>query len=1180
MTRSNAPTRRWFAFTVQRPVTLSMIALSAVVLGMLAYQRLPLNLMPELTYPTITIRTEYPAAAPEEVEDSISRPIEEALGVVHGLVRISSISRAEFSDVILEFEWDTDMDQAIQEVREKLDQIVLPEGVRPPLVLRYDPNTDPIMSVALYGDRPLTYLRFIAEEVVQPELEGVEGVAAVRVKGGLEEEIHVELHENLLTQVGISIDQVIQRLRQENVNLAGGKILEGQTEYLVRTINEFRTLDDIAQIIVGYQNGVPIYLKDIATVRSTHEERTIITRVNGQEAVILDIYREGDANIVDVARRVRERIFGGPAYFRWKARQEKLRKRLAELRARRQKEGRPQTPPSRGRHEGRRRGRDARMRMLMAQAPPKPIVERLPEGMAMTVLSDQSRFIRAAIREVRQAALGGGLIAIFVIYLFLRQWLNTFIVAVTIPLSVITTFLIMHLLGISLNIMSLGGIALGIGMLVDNAVVVLESIHRCLEEGDDLVHAVLRGTGEVGIAVTASTMTTVSVFFPMIFVEGVAGQLFGDQAATIVVSILASLVISLFLIPMLRSRRWGIAAGGETPRSLWAWLWPGGWRAFLQGIRAPRPKPALYLLKPLAFVVWIVHTVVLLIVRIVMVVIGVVLVIGMRIFRGVLYILGWVLRPLGRLTEHMLRGLLRVYDPMLRRALHRPGRVFVLVMVLVAVTIWIGRRIGTELIPEVHQGEFSVWVDFPVGTALQWTDRVVTELGAQILAMPEVERVLTTAGTDPGTIHLYRIEGDHTGRITVFLRKDRDLVRTERRVIARIRQLLTAYPQVRYTFRRPTLFSMRNPLEIEIRGDDLQVLRQLGEQVLARVRTIPEIQDVSLNMGTGFPEIQMRYRRDRLYQYGLDLLQVAEIVRNKVLGNPSTQLRRGEQRIDIRVLVRPGDRATVEDLINLNVNPRGTPPIPLHAVADIDVVQGPSEIRRIQQRRVALITAGLRGFDLGGAAEKVRRVLADIARPPGYEIVISGQSREMQTSLRSLELALALAVFLVYVVMASQFESLVMPFVIMFTIPLASVGVIWILWIGGFSLNVVVLIGMIILAGIVVNNAIVLLDYVQQLRQRGLDAEEAIVAAGKIRMRPILITTLTTVLALIPMAIGLGEGAELRQPMAWTIIAGLSVSTLLTLVIIPVVYGLVERLRVHFVHARTAADGGVPPAAP
>lgn len=1152
--QNSASPRGWFEFTTRRPVSLSMIMATVVVLGVLAYQRLPMNLMPELTYPTITIRTEYPAATPEEVEDSLSRPIEEALGVVHGLVRISSISRAEVSDVILEFEWKTSMDDAVQDVRENLDQVILPEGVKPPLVLRYDPSVDPIMTLALYGHEPLTYLRYLADEFLKPELEGIEGVAAVRVKGGEEEEIQVEMDEKMLTQLGLSIQQVASRLNAENVNLAGGKILEGQTEYLVRTINQFKQVDDIKEIIVGYRDDSPIYLKNIAHVWSSHKERTLITRVNGEEAILLEIYREGDANIVQVARKVRESLLGTAEYKKYK-----------EMEARKRKEAKEEEKtPSKQVRRRPIRGRPG----IQQAAPEKPLIERLPKGLSITLLSDQSKFIQSSLSEVRSSALLGGLIAVLIIFLFLKKWATTLIIALTIPLSVVTTFLVMHLLGISLNMMSLGGLALGIGMLVDNAVVVLESIHRCIEEGDSLLQAVLRGTGEVGIAVSASTFTTICVFFPMIFVEGVAGQLFGDQALTIIVALLASLVIALFIIPMLRSRHVSLLSSESPTTTLRRWLLPGSLADFSPNGLRKRSRKTRFLLQPLIGIVWILSCIYLVPVRIFMLLLGGVLLLALVILRGLKSASMILLSPLLKITDYALQRTLKGYEDLLSSVLNKPGRVFVIMGLLILSIFIIARSLPTELIPEVHQGEFMVMLDFPVGTSLEWTDRLLRQMASAISKISQVDRVITFTGTDPVTASLYRTEGDNTGRITVFLKPTREFQVSENQVLERIRRMLANFPQAHYTIRRPTLFSMRNPIEVEIRGDNLEVLHRLGRDAITRLAAIPNIRDVALNMGEGYPEVQIQYDRDRIAQYNLDLLQVATLIRDKVLGNMATQLHRGEQRVDIRVRVRPEYWKSVQDLITLNVNPGGQMPIPLNSVANIRILQGPSEIRRIQQRRVALITANLDGFDLGGTADNIRSALSGLNIPDGYELQVSGQSREMQTSLKSMKLALSLAIFLVYVVMASQFESFLNPLLIMFSVPLASIGVLWALWVGGFSLNIVVLIGMIILAGIVVNNAIVLLDYIEQLRMRNIDRRNAIILAGKVRLRPILITTLTTILALIPMALGLGEGAELRQPMAWTIIAGLSSSTLLTLIFIPILYDQVSKVREKFA-ART-----------
>ena len=1111
--------RKWTTFVVDRPITIGMITATIVVLGFLAYERLPVNLMPELTYPTITVRTDYPGAAPEEVEDAITRPIEEALGVVHGLVRMTSISRAEHSDVILEFQWETPMDQAIQDVRELLDSVSLPDNVRAPVVLRYDPNSDPVLTFALYGDAPLTELRYIAEEVIQPEIEGVDGVAAVRVKGGLEEEIQIEIHDKRVAQLGLNLQQIINRLQAENINLAGGRIKEGKSEYILRTLNEFESLDDIRNVIVATKQNAPVYLKDIATVKRGWKDRTLITRVDGKEAVILEVYREGDANIVHVVNRVRDKIWGV-----------------------KKKKG-PEKPTAR-----RRRGR--RGRWMTTEE--KPLIQRLPKGLQLAALTDQSIFIRQSIREVKDSALYGGLIAILVIYLFLGSWANTLIISLSIPISVIATFLFMHLLGITLNIMSLGGLALGIGMLVDNAVVVLESIHRCLEEGDTLRDAVLRGTGEVGIAVSASTLTTICVFFPMVFVEGVAGELFSDQALTITLSLLASLISALFLIPMLRSR--ALQRKTTQPLAWKEWFFPVSFREYLP----ERPRKAFYLFYPFAWIAWLIHSIVLIVSRTLVLIGSLIAFGGYKLIRILARGIQLVLAPAQKATVTFYTTLLKGYEPLLRKSLDKPALTLLIVLVLLASTVPVAKRLGSELIPDMHQGEFYINIELPVGTSLEQTDEFLRSLTRETLVHPMVDHVALYAGSDPTSTTLYRIEGDHTGRMMVYLKPTKNLKEDEQAVIHHIESWLSRFSDIRYVIRRPTLFSMRNPMEIEVRGTNLIILRNVGQEVYERIRTLPEFTDVSLNLSEGFPEIQIRYDQARMIQYGLDPLQVATLVRDKILGNPATEFREGEQRKDIRIRIRKEERSSLKDIEEMNVNPNGFPPIPLKAVAHIQILRGPSEIRRIQQRRVALITANLRGFNLGGAVKKVQEALADLEIPEGVEIMIGGQSKEMQVSLKSMKLALALAIFLVYVVMASQFEDLMNPIIILITVPLAAIGVIWVLFIGHFSINVVVLIGMIILSGIVVNNAIVLLDYVTQLRERGHALIEAVVEAGKVRLRPILITTLTTVLALFPMAISIGAGEELRKPMAWTIIGGLTFATLLTLIIIPTLYTLVH----------------------
>ncbi|MDQ7052378.1 MAG: efflux RND transporter permease subunit [candidate division KSB1 bacterium] len=1258
-----AASASFFHFTTTRPVAILMIVLGVSVFGWISYQQLALNLMPDITYPSLTVRTEYPGTAPEEVETTISRPIEQALGVVDNLVSISSISKAGQSDVKLEFTWDTDMNKASADVREMLDQVFLPDDAKRPLILRYDPTLDPILRIGLYGDASLVYLRYLAEEEIKRTLETLDGVAAVKVKGGLEEEIRVELDEQKLALIGIDIQQVRNRLAQENVNLAGGNLKEGQTEYLVRTLNEFKTVEEITQVVIGNWNGREIKIGDVAEVRRTHRDRELITRINGRESVEIQIYKEADANVVAVAERVKRRLFGTPEQ---------------QAYVRRLRQSQSDTTKTAG--EGQATNGNSR------EAPPDRrmtnfVAYQLPEGIHLEVLSDQSVFIKNAVEEVKSTAKIGAVLAILVLFVFLRNLRSTLIVGISIPVSIIATFAAMRLFDVSLNIMSLGGLALGIGMLVDNSIVVLESIARCREEGDDLIRATIRGVSEVGSAVFASTLTTVAVFFPIVFVEGVAGQIFGDLALTVVFSLLASLAVALFLIPMLSSRqtsqfirdvrfegtlhnhllqfatepRINALLGGRSgapwlktvgqgvslflltllaaiwkmlqalagmvvaflkmlllvallpvvpvavPLRKWArlpfdfaaWmrrfamsehlgrirfvqaLWPGFlvirsvpallddfaaglqcfhdspvWRKVFALVMVPLQalfmtgKFLFWFLFEMAFRLW--HALALQVT------------IGLK--TG--HLLGrLVLSPL---AQALFRGFNAIYSPIetgypnvLRAALqHRLVMLGGMAVLFAFTLIVLGPRLGSELIPEVHQGEFNVEVALPVGTPVEETDARILPIQAFLTQQPVVAKVASVAGVDRMATTESEA-GEHTARLTVTLKRQGNLIRTEEELVRQVRSELRHYSGMEWKISRPVLFSFKTPIEVEIHGYNLRQLQTVARTVEERLRRIPGVFDVKSSMQRGNPEVQIVYDRPRLARYGLNILEVASIIRNKIRGDVATEFKDRDRKIDVLVRLRESDRQSIDDLRRLVVNPGSPIPIPLEAIAEIRVNEGPAEIRRVDQQRTAVITASISGRDLQSVSEDIEAVLSQIDMPEDFTYSLAGQNKEMQTSLNSLKFALALAIFLVYIVMASQFESLIYPFVIIFTIPLALIGVIWVLYVLNIPLSIVVFLGLIMLAGIVVNNAIVLVDYINQLRARGLPKVEAIVKAGRVRLRPILMTTATTVLGLLPMALGLGEGAEIRTPMAITVIVGLVSSTFLTLVVIPAVYSLV-----------------------
>lgn len=1064
-------------FSTRRPVSVFIFALAAVVFGVVAFQQLATDLLPDITYPSITVRTTYDGAAPLEVESLVTRPVENAVGVVNNVVRVSSSSRTDTSEVILEFAWGTDMDLAALDVRERLDVLQLPADSERPVLLRFDPSLDPILRLGLSGgEDDLVRLRLLAEEQVQRALERIEGVAAAVVSGGLEEEIQVQLDEQRLDNLGITADQVLARLGQENVNLTGGRLQEGQTEYLVRTVNEFLRPEDLLAIVVDSSQGASVRLEDVAQVVRGHKDREVITRIEGRESVEVAVYKEGGTNTVTVSDRVQES--------------------LAELQEQLQKA----TP-----------------------------------GLQLTVITDQGRYIRQSVSEVLNTALFGGLLAVLVLYLFLRSLKTTLIIGVAIPISVVATFFLMYVSGVSLNIMSLGGLTLGIGLLVDNSIVVLEAIQRRRDRGLDDVAAARQGGGEVAKAVVASTITTICVFVPIVFVEGVAGQLFGDQALTVTYSLVVSLLVALTVLPMLASRRWRpkvddpeeeapeeTVKTAETERrsSRSGRISEAGFSTTVRLLRGPAA------LARLVAKLWAAVTAV----------------------------------PLA-LFARLYQGLENFYGTVLNKVLARPLVTLLAGLALLAGSLTLAPGLGRELVPELVQGEFFADLQLPPGTHLELTQRRMASLEDAAREIPGVTSVYAVAGTSNEQGGVAGELRENIGQLTLTVAPPVSREKEET-IMAELRAVLDRQPELEYRFGRPSYFSFRTPVEVEIRGFNLALLERLADGLMARMETIPGLTDIESSTEGGNPELQIRFDRDRLATLGVSLADAATAVRAKLQGSVATDIQREDRAVDIRLRAGEEYRDSVQDLLSLTVFQQGKTALPLSAVASVDEVEGPAEIRRVEGERAALITANLVGRDLGAASEDIAEALEAMDMPPGFSWRIGGQRQEMETSFDSLRLAILLAIFMVYLVMASQFESLVHPFVILFSVPFSLVGVLFTLWLFDVTVSIVVLIGGILLAGIVVNNAIILIDYTNQLRrEEGLAKLDALRRAGQVRLRPILMTTATTVLGLLPMALGLGEGSELRSPMALTVIGGLLASTALTLLLIPALYSLVDRGR-------------------
>jgi len=1119
----SAPSGRFdlIEFSTRRRVTVMMVTLTLVLFGFISLSSLKVELLPDLSYPTLTVRTEYEGAAPLEIENLISRPAEEALGVVKGLRRLKSISRAGQSDVILEFAWGTDMQQAGLDVRDKMETLQLPLDAKPPLLLRFNPSTQPILRLLLSSKnaapnnaadaaRELVELRRYADEDLKRKLESVTGVAAVKVGGGLEDEIEVAIDAHKLAQFGLSLDTVIQRLRQENVNLSGGRLLDGSQRYLVRTVNQFASVDDIRQLrlttaassgngsatenqqllrtILGSSDqnvlaalgggsananrfAPAVRLQDVAEVRQGHKEREAVMRNAGAETVELAIYREGGANTVATA--------------------DALHARLASIQG------------------------------------------QMPAGIDLTVLEDQSTFIRHAISAVKTDALIGGMLAILIIFLFLRDGWSTFVVALSLPVSIITTFFFMDRFGLSLNVMSLGGLALATGLVVDDSIVVLESIAKARERGLGVVHSVIVGTREVLMAVVASTLTTIAVFLPLVFVEGISGQLFADQALTIAIAIAVSLLVSMTLIPMLSVLKGqAVAQFADAPviakppastrrgwTKLFAWL-----------LRAP----VAVVRSGVFAILWII----------------------IRLFRVLVMVFAPVFGKASDLAMAPYNNAEAAYLRILPRALARPWPVLGGAALVFALTLAAVPLLGINLLPQLAQDRFEMTVKLPPGTPLAETDALVRQIQREHATAAGVRVLYGVSGTGTRLDANPTESGENIGKLTVVM----DSVARENELLGNLRQSMRTYPQVQVDFARPELFSLPPPLEIEIEGQDLDTLRVAGSQLAGLLRQNPHYADVKSSIEQGFPEIQIVFNQERAAALGLTTRQIADAVVNQVRGNVATRYSFRDRKIDVRVRVRESARSSVEDIRRLLIHPGGGNAVELATVAEVIERIGPSEIHRTGQRRVAIVSANLNGIDLAAAVNEVQRMLADNPLHANLGIRISGQGQELDASMRSLLFAFALAVFLVYLVMASQFESLLHPLVILFTIPLALVGAVGALLVTGSQVSVVVFIGLILLVGLVVKNAIILIDKVNQLRAAGMAKREALVEGARSRLRPIIMTTLCAVFGFLPLALAVGEGAEVRSPMALTLIGGLLVSTVLTLVVIPVVYDLLDRI--------------------
>lgn len=1020
-------------FSVNRRVTVAMMAAIVVVVGMLTFTRLGLDLLPDISYPIISVMTTYPGVSSEDVEALVTKPVEEMVASVGRVKSVKSISQEGVSVVMVEFDWGTNLDFAAQDIRDRvgLYRDVLPEDVSDPLVVKFDVSQMPILVYSVTGGEDTQALRKILTDVVKDRLERLDGVASAPIMGGRIREFLVEIDRTRLEAYGLTLEQVIGTLRAQNINTPAGHIDRGYTEFLVRVLGEYEALDEIRNTVVGSSGRpsyIPIYLKDVAEVKDTHREIRSYSRTQGAPNVMFMVMKQSGANSVTVSDQVTAEI-----------------ERVKSL---------------------------------------------LPPNVQFYPLLEQADMIKRILSRTGNNALVGGLLAILSIFFFLRSGRPTLTIALAIPLSLIATFIAIYVAGFSLNLMTMAGLALGVGMLVDNAVVVIENIFRHLEEGQDRSTAARVGASEVGMAITASTLTTIAVFFPMMLGGGIAGKLSRGLALTISFALLASLFTALTLVPMMASLLF-------KARTL---------------ERMERRTSAAWFI---------------------------------------------------RLREQ--------YRKALRFALaHRKTVVLAAGGAFIGSLVVLKLFVGAEFMPPSDVDFLQMMVTMPVGTSLRETDRVVRGIEEALSSLSEIRTVSTFCGMNESQKYdvAYGTGAAGVNEAQVFVRlysKREGRKRSTEEIMDDIRSRLPQIEGAKFIFADMSRQMMggtglESPVNIKIFGKDLATLKEVAERAAAVIGDVEGIRDVDTSLRQGKPELLIRIDRDKAARYGLTVGKISASVKAATLGMVATRQRVGGEEVNVRVRFRPSDRASVEDIESIPIAIPGGAQIPLRQIASITQGEGPVKITREDQGRKVSVTANIVGRDAGGVNRDIQRRLSGILLPTGYFIEFGGEYKQMRETFITLGGALALAILLVYMVMASQFESLSHPFTIMFTMPLSLIGVVLAFLITGKTISLPSFMGLIMLSGIVVNNGIVLVDYVNQLRSRGMEMYEALIQAGVIRLRPILITAITTMLGMLPMAISTSEGAEMRAPMAITVIGGLFMGTILTLIIIPVVYSMVDRI--------------------
>ena len=1016
------------SWAVKKQVSVLMMVAFILLMGLVALFRLSIDLLPKMNVPVAVVNTRFPGAGPLEIEALVTRPLEEAVSMVHNMKRVTSVSAEGYSMIIIEFNDGTNMDFASLEMREKIDLVknYLPEDALAPMVLKIDPNALPIMLIGVSGNEDLSTLKELAEFKIKPRLERLVGVASVSITGGYDDVIEIIVDPIRLSSYGLTLQQLAGLLRAENINLPIGEITDGSINKLIRTVGEFSDIEEIKNLPITTPMATIVALQDIAEVNLVNSERLQIVKMNGEDGIRLTLQKQSVANTVQVANRVNNELININQEF---------------------------------------------------------------DGIKIQSIIDQSVYIKKSIGNVAKTAIYGGILAILVLYIFLRSFKTTAVIALAIPISVICTFALMYFSGITLNILSLGGFALGVGMLVDNGIVVIENIYRFREEGSTAEEASILGTQQVAMAVTASTLTTIAVFLPIVFVEGMTAQIFRELALTVTYSLLASLLISLTLVPMLASRMM------KEERSTHI-----------------NKKKSVF-----------------------------------HFFDG------------------LFDGTINLYKGLLQWSLsHRKTIVFISLLIFLS-SAYMLTLVGAEYFPEFDEGTFKIDIRLPHGATLEETEKVTYEAEGIAKQHAEVDVLFTNIGGGDGMFVTDSLRANRASIDGILSpQRKRDLSTAE--IIDKIRMDLQKLVGAEITITSSSSIMMAgfggSAVEVEIRGDDLETLKKTSQDFIKIVEAIDGTREVESNFTEGRPQMEMRLRREDAARYGLQSVQVATIIRGYLEGITATSFNLDGKEISVIV---KGEEYLKSSLGNFLQIPIPTPlgiTVPFQQIGDLKESKGPNVIRRTDQVRSITVSAAILNRDLNSVVLDIQKVLKDYTLPEGFSYYFRGQREQLIEAFGSLYLVVILAIILVYMILASLFQSFIHPFTIMFSVPLAFTGGAIGLLITNRPISVPALIGAVVLAGIVVNNGIVLIDYINVLREKGTERAEAIVDAGQTRVRPIMMTTFTTVLGLLPLAIGYGEGAEAQAPMATVVIGGLLSATLLTLLIIPVIYSLFDDLMI------------------